>query len=145
MKKLITHILTAFIFMLIFPVPHEKRAPIAVVVSGDFELKENMLREDLLEIYTLRRRTWPDNSRVKIADYKGETEIRKQFYGFLEVDIGSIKRIWLKEQFTGRSLPPTIVNSHEKMIEVVSRQAGTIGYIPLDLVPETLQILAVIE
>lgn len=113
---------------------------VLVVVHESVESPE-LSRSDLLEIYTLRRGYWNDGSRISVADYKGSSEIRSAFYSDLDIRINAIKRIWLKEQFTGSSLPPKVVENVDEMVELISENPGTIGYIPRSGLTEELKVL----
>jgi ABC-type phosphate transport system substrate-binding protein len=127
------------------PEPLKFNGPVAIVVhqsidTGDFA------KNTLKEVYTLRKTTWESRSeKVYVTDYKGNSELRDAFYGYLGVRINDIKRIWLKDQFTGRTLPPKVVRSTKDMIEHITENPGAIGYIPLSEVNDDLKILLVIE
>ncbi|MCR9132209.1 MAG: hypothetical protein NXI08_06535 [bacterium] len=101
--------------------------------------------EQLINIYTLKSQIWDDNNRIRIADYKGENYLRMQFYDALNISTNDVKKIWLRAQLTGRSVPPKVVDSVQSMIDLIRRNPGTVGYLPFDRVPADFNILFEIQ
>jgi ABC-type phosphate transport system substrate-binding protein len=119
--------------------------PVVIVVHSSVDTGE-FDKNTLKEIYTLRKTNWESRSdKVYITDYKGDSELRSAFYNYLGFRVNDIKRIWLKDQFTGRALPPKVVRNVEDMIEHLTESKGAIGYIPLSKVTQDLKILLVIS
>lgn len=117
---------------------------IAVIVNSSID-HPDLSKEQLLNIYTLRARNWKNGVRVVVSDYKGNPILREQFYNYLGTNIKTIKKIWLKAQFTGRITPPQTVDSIQEMIELVVNHPGTIGYVPLSQVPESVNVLIILS
>jgi ABC-type phosphate transport system substrate-binding protein len=124
--------------------PLELNESVAVIVHESVAVS-SFSKNDLIEIYTLRRSSWSDGSRITITDYKGESQIRDEFYSYIDIRVSAIKRLWLKEQFTGRSLPPKVVRSVDEMTKLVVGNPGTIGYVPVSDIPEESKVLMIIE
>lgn len=147
MKLVLLHIIS---FSLVFSASSNMNSikklaePIAVIVHESVDTAP-IDNEDLLDIYTLSMQRWDDNTRIRVADYKGSQEIRLQFYDVLDTTPNNIKRIWLRAQFTGRSIPPKTVSTINEMLELVRNNPGTIGYIPLSQVPPDVIILLEID
>ncbi len=113
---------------------------IAVIVHESIE--SNFLsEEELLEIYTLSNHNWSDKTRIKVADYKGENYLRIHFYNSLNLTPRTIKKLWLRAQFTGRTVPPKVVDSISDMIDLVVNNPGTIGYVPITRVPPDVKVI----
>lgn len=146
MMTLIRYI-TLFMVLQVLPDMNLSRIkqPVAVVISADTDVSENVDRRVLLEMYTLRKHSWDSGLKIKIADYKGDSELRESFYNFLKVNITDIRRIWLKEQFTGRSIPPQIVKGEDEMIELIRSKPGTVGYLRANTVPQDFRILFIVD
>lgn len=124
--------------------PLDLNESVAVIVHESVSVS-SFSKNDLIEIYTLRRSSWSDGSRITITDYKGESQIRDEFYSYIDIRVSAIKRLWLKEQFTGKSLPPKVVKSVDEMTKLVIENPGTIGYVPVSEIPEGAKVLMVIE
>ena len=117
---------------------------IAVIVSNKV-IQSELTKDELLNIYTLRTRNWENGSRIVVSDYKGTSELRSQFYVYLGTQINTIKKVWLKAQFTGKITPPRTVDSVENMNALILENPGTIGYVPLSQVPDEATVLLVIS
>ncbi len=117
---------------------------VAIIVQESVNVTA-ISKAELIEIYTLRRNVWSGGNRITVSDYKGSSEIRDLFYSYIDIRLSAIKRLWLKEQFTGRSLPPKVVKSVDEMTKLVINNPGTIGYVPVSKVPDGVKVLLVIK
>ncbi len=147
MSYLIFHI----VFLLVlgsFPqrqlITENHQVSISIIVHESIDTS-SIDKDELLDIYTLSKQRWEDNSRIQVADYKGSPAIRALFYDELNTSSNNIKRIWLRAQFTGRSTPPKVVNSVDEMIEIIIDFPGTIGYVPSTSVPANVKVLIEID
>ncbi|MEO1021150.1 MAG: hypothetical protein AAFW89_01285 [Bacteroidota bacterium] len=126
--------------------PDKKHHEHVVLVVSSKDIKETELnKNEILDIYTLKKQNWSNGTRIRVVDFKGNNHLRSTFYDYLDIRIPSIKRIWLKEQFTGKSLPPIIVKEVEDMLKIIRETPGTIGYIPADSLTSDLKVLERIE
>lgn len=138
MKPLLLYI--SLLLISLMPVDQSKME-IAVIV--DTSVSTNMLSVDeLKQIYTLRKQNWSDGKRIYVADYKGDSKLREDFYTSIDFKIQAIKRIWLRAQFSGRTIPPKVVDTVSEMTMIVTEKPGTIGYIPADQVSEDVKVIA---
>ncbi len=148
MRRIVLHILATWVLVPLLINSNISFAQdseiIAVIVHESVDTK-NLDINDLINIYTLSRQNWENNDRIRVADYKGSPSYRRDFYDALDTTPNNIKRIWLRAQFTGRSIPPKIVNSIEDMVELVIENPGTIGYVPLSQVPANSKIIMQID
>ena len=117
---------------------------IAVIISNKVE-QAPISREVLLNIYTLRIQNWDDGTRIRVSDYKGDADIRNQFYSYLGTKVKTVQKIWLRAQFTGRISPPRMFYEQKDILNEVLENPGTIGYIPFSAVPEGVHILLIIN
>lgn len=147
MKSVYAHIIFLFLscsfnahVLLAQIVPNNE---IAVIVSSSVR-QDSISNETLLNIYTLRIRNWDDGTRITVSDYRGNSDIRNHFYRYLGTQVNTIKKIWLRAQFTGKITPPRTVDSVEEMVSTVMENPGTIGYVPINQVPEDAIILLII-
>lgn len=123
--------------------PVEREENIAVIVSSTVD-QDSISKDVLLNIYTLRVRNWDDGTRITVSDYRGSSDLRNEFYHYLGTQVNTIKKVWLRAQFTGKITPPRTVDSVDEMISLVIDNPGTIGYVPIDQVPENTTILLII-
>ena len=118
----------------------ETQESISIVINDRIDTKKIDI-ENLKAIYTLNSQNWEDGNRIRLADYKGDNYLRIQFYEILGLTPSKIKKIWLRAQFTGKSIPPKVVNSISEMIEVVTKYPGTVGYLPSSRVTADMNVL----
>lgn len=118
----------------------EAKENISIVVNHTITTQE-IDTERLKSIYTLNTQNWDDGNRIRLADYKGDNYLRIQFYETLGLTPSKIKKIWLRAQFTGKSIPPKVVNSISEMIEMVTKNPGTVGYLPSSRVTADMNVL----
>ncbi len=133
-------ILGLHLFLLAPTYAQDTQESISVVVNEQIDTKKIDI-ERLKAMYTLNSQNWDDGNRIRLADYKGDNYLRIQFYVVLGLTPGKIKKIWLKAQFTGKSIPPKVVNSISEMIEVVTDYPGTVGYLPSSRVTADMNVL----
>ena len=123
MKISLFIILLAFLFY-----PATARAQ--VVVIGHKSVPEKKLsQKELLEIYTLNQSHWDDGSRITVVDLKKNSDTRSAFYRHIDIEEEDLRRIWLKKQFTGKALPPRILDSEDAVVEAVASTPGAVGYV----------------
>ena len=147
MKLLVAHIVLLFLSWFTLPVvslcQEVNESDIAVIISSTIR-QDSITNETLLNIYTLRVRNWDDGTRITVSDYRGSSDLRNEFYHYLGTQVNTIKKVWLRAQFTGKITPPRTVDSVDEMISLVIDNPGTIGYVPIDQVPENTTILLII-
>jgi len=136
--------LVVIIFQLVVEKEVFAQNSMAVIVHESVETNK-LDKNEVLNIYLLRKQLWDSNKRIRIADYKGNSSIRIAFYNFFNTTPTNIKKIWLRAQFTGRSIPPIVVDSVDEMWKVVLENPGTIGYVPINQVPVNAKILLQID
>lgn len=140
-----SHIATIILLLIGSPLIAQQTEILLAVVVHESIATEVKNTEQLINIYTLKSQIWDDNNRIRIADYKGENYLRMQFYDALNISTNDVKKIWLRAQLTGRSVPPKVVDSVQSMIDLIRRNPGTIGYLPFDRVPADFNILFEIQ
>ena len=131
-------------FSVLIPWDNGLQEEIAVIVHNSVKT-ETIDPKRLLDIYTLNFQSWNDGKRIQIADFKGDSDLRSKFYSHINLDAQDIKRVWLRKQFSGKSLPPSTVRDEDEMIQLVISKPGTIGYVSKSKVPEGAKIVMLIQ
>ena len=106
-------------------------AQTAVIVNKTVP-QETMSEKDILDIYTLNWPRWDNGTRVTVFDLKREGKTKKAFYRHIEMDEDELRRIWLRKQFSGKAMPPKIVDTEEDVVDRVANTPGAIGYVSLN-------------
>lgn len=119
-------------------------AGIAVVMSVEADPVSVDMR-DVRDIFLGKSSRLPNGKLVFALDQK-PSEARDVFLDKLvEKSAPQLKSYWTQLVFTGRGNPPRQVSSDIEVKEFVSANPSMIGYIDLDSVDDTVQVLIQIE
>jgi ABC-type phosphate transport system substrate-binding protein len=73
---------------------------------------------------------WDDGSVIRPVDQKPRSPTRRRFSGsVLKRSVAAVRNYWRQIVFTGRGVPPTVLDSDKKVIEYVRRHRHAIGYV----------------
>lgn len=87
-------------------------------------------KEQLREIFFLRRTSWPDGTPIHIFVLPDQDPLHIRFTKeVLGVFPYQLRSAWDRMIFTGIGVPPTVVYSMEEMRERVEKTSGAIGYL----------------
>jgi ABC-type phosphate transport system substrate-binding protein len=89
------------------------------------------LTKSTISKYFLKKITkWENGLTVMPVDIKINSELRVQFSNeFLNKRISSVEAYWQNRIFSGRAIPPPILNDEEEILNFVQKTKGAIGYI----------------
>jgi ABC-type phosphate transport system substrate-binding protein len=119
---------------------------VAVVVNEN-NPTDSISVDKLLEIYTLNTKSWDDGELITVVDLKSDEDSKKEFLEVLELSNTSLKKIRLKKLFTGKAKPPKALNSDSEIIEFISTNPGSVGYVdPKNLPPNSkVKVIAMLD
>lgn len=87
-------------------------------------------RRSLRSFFSLRTRTWPDGTAVRVFAFEDQDP---RHAAFCKSVLGTypyiLRRAWDRNLFAGTGLVPEIVTDEEEMMRKVSHTPGAIGYI----------------
>lgn len=99
--------------------------------------------EDIAKIYLGKLKRFPNGNLAVPLDRTEGTDIRVKF---LETTVGKdetkMKSYWSRLIFTGKGIPPKIIESDQEVRELVSRNPDIIGYIDSSAVDDTVKVIA---
>lgn len=113
-----------------------------IVVIGNRTNNHPVDKALVMKIYTGGVKYWPDNSPVFPIDQAADNPVRTEFY--LEVlgkDSSNMKALWTQNIFTGKALPPKVVDLDSEVKKVVAANKQAIGYIDAASVDGTVKVL----
>ena len=94
------------------------------------------------KIYTGETKNWPDGGPVFAIDQSEDNPIRAYFYSrVLNKNIANMKARWAQNIFSGKGLPPKIVNPDAEVKKIVSSNKNAIGYINASSVDDTVKVV----
>lgn len=98
--------------------------------------------DHLKRLYFGKIASLPNGRKVTAVVYAKDEE---QFQRFTKMFLGrtsqQLRAFWAKQLFTGKGNLPIRVNSLEEMLERVSSSDEYIGYIPIELLHESVEVL----
>lgn len=119
---------------------------ISVIVNAKVEEQVLSLQE-LRAIFSMRLKTWPDGTPIKVYVLEGESDTHYRFCrNLLKVYPHQLQKGWDRLVYTGTGKAPTSVKDAERMRELVAQEPGAIGYMAaafLDQVPESVNIRSI--
>jgi ABC-type phosphate transport system substrate-binding protein len=94
------------------------------------------------KIYSGSVRAWPDGSPVVALDHPEDTEARVQFSAkVLNRSVANMRAIWSQNIFSGKGLPPKVVNLDSDIKQIVSTNRNAIGYMLASHVDASVKVL----
>jgi hypothetical protein len=81
------------------------------------------------KLYTLEAKSWPDGTQAKLYDLPVGTEREEFCMTYTGQKTSSIKSTWAKAVFTGRGVPPTMLDSDADVKNEVAKNKNAVGYV----------------
>lgn len=116
-------------------------ADIHVVVNKATQLT-SMDKEQISAFFMGKKRTYPDGTMALVIERGSKSEIRERFFFALnQMPLSRVNAYWSRLKFSGRLLPPSVVESDQDVLHVLASNPNAISYI--NFLPEHDQILVV--
>lgn len=95
------------------------------------------------KIYTGETKYWPDNTGPIFAVDQGEENpIRSDFYSsMLGKSAANMKALWAQNIFSGKGLPPKVVDPDAEVKKLVAANKNAIGYIRAASADDTIKVV----
>ena len=134
------------ILTIIFAFALQAQAQSQIAIIANKSVKEGSVsRSTLVDIYTLNKLFWSNGSKITVVDLRGESSMKERFYDFLGFNYAQIQKLWLKRQFSGKSMPPVGCKTEKEIVEKVASTPGAIGYVSLKNVTKDVIVLVKIQ
>lgn len=86
-------------------------------------------RAMIAKLYTLEAKSWPDGAQAKLYDLSDESARDEFCLAYTGKNAAAIKSGWSKAVFTGRAVPPKILDSDRDVKAEVARDRNAVGYV----------------
>jgi ABC-type phosphate transport system substrate-binding protein len=87
-------------------------------------------RRFVAEAFLKKRTHWDDDVAMEPVDLGQRSDERARFsHDVLERDVGSVRRYWAQQVFSGHGVPPPEVTSDADVVKYVAAHPGGIGYV----------------
>lgn len=96
----------------------------------------------VVKIYTGEAKNWPDGGPVFALDQSEDSSIRADFNSsILGKSSSNMKALWAQNIFSGKGLPPKVVDPDAEVKKVISSNKNAIGYIRSSSVDDTVKVV----
>lgn len=116
-------------------------AEVAVIVNPTND--SAMTSDDIAKLYLGKTKKFTNGQSAIPLDRTEGTDIRVKFLeSTVSKDESQMKSYWSRLIFTGKGVPPKVVETDAEVKELVSRNPDTIGYIDSSSVDDTVKVIA---
>lgn len=96
----------------------------------------------VLKVYMGQAKNWPDGEPVFALDQSERNPIRSEFNSkILSKSNGNMKALWAQNIFSGKGLPPKVVDLDTEVKKIVSTNKNAIGYIKASSSDDTVKVV----
>ncbi|MCP5015786.1 MAG: phosphate ABC transporter substrate-binding protein [Ketobacter sp.] len=132
------NILCASLLVIFCDVVHAEIAVIVNPANTDAIKKEN-----IASLYLAKTRTFPGGKTAIPLDRPEGSPIRVEFVSkVIEKDESQMKSYWSRLIFTGKGVPPKVLESDAEVKGMVARNPDAIGFIDTVAVDDTVKVVA---
>lgn len=125
------------------PLVIEQQSIVIPVINGTNQ-QDTISRNGLSAIFKMRLLRWNDGSAVTVFVLNDDDQLHKQFCKqILNVFPHQMRRNWNKLVFSGSGQAPILVESKEEMIEKIASTPGSVGYLNLNDLTNSIKQLNV--
>ena len=97
----------------------------------------------VVKAYTGDTKTWPDGGPLMLIDQSEDSLVRVEFSkDALGRSVAQMKALWAQNVFSGRALPPKIVDGDAEVKKGVAANKNAIGYIKSSSVDDSVKVVA---
>jgi ABC-type phosphate transport system substrate-binding protein len=132
--------ISKIIILILFTIPSFSSAQEIIVNPSLSEeaIKLNALRA----IFSMRLRNWPDGTPVKVFVLDDRANIHVSFSKKkLNIFPHQLRYSWDRLVYSGTGQAPTKLKSEREMLKMVAATPGAIGYLPEEMIDDSVHIL----
>ncbi|CBL45277.1 Conserved hypothetical protein [gamma proteobacterium HdN1] len=123
--------------------PSFASAEIAVIVNVNN--KDKITMEDVQKTYLAKTKTFPGGGKIVALDQTEGSTSRVEFVSkVVKKDEAQMKAYWSRLIFTGKGVPPKVMDSDEAVLEAVIGNPSAIGFIEADAVTDKVRVIGTI-
>lgn len=106
--------------------------PLPVAIYTHDSVKDDFLTRPVLRsVFTMRARTWPDGTPVRVFVLGDDDPLHVRFcQEWLGTFPYVLRKSWNRSTYTGTGLVPRTVATIEEMQRLIDRTPGAVGYVP---------------
>ena len=116
-------------------------AELAVIVDPSVKL-EAITTEQLQRLYLHKAGRYPNGVELRPIDQKSGSQQQQEFAGkVLGKSSTDLSKYWSRRMFSGKGHPPRQYGSDAEVIQEVTATPGTIGYVDMQSVDDSVKVI----
>lgn len=135
-----------FLFLVLFlALVHIPPAKADTIIVANPDVTENHLpRSTARLLFSLRRTHWRDGRQAQVFVLGDNHPIHREFTRkILQLYPRQLRRVWDRQTYSGTGQAPEVVSSPAEMRNKVATTPGSIGYLPKEMVDESIKPIEV--
>ena len=113
-----------------------------VVVIGNKDNPNAADKTFIARAFSGDARNWPEGGQVILIDQAEDNPLRGAFYtAVVGKSAANIKAMWAQQVFSGKGLPPKVIDGDAEVKKAVAAQRNAIGYIKPSSVDDSVKVL----
>lgn len=92
-------------------------------------------------LYTLEAKSWSDGELAKLYDLSGQSEREAFCQDYTGKSASAIKSTWARAVFTGRAVPPKMLDSDAEVKNEVANDKSAVGYVDESSVDGSVRVV----
>lgn len=92
-------------------------------------------------LYSLEAKSWSDGALAKLYDLSGQSEREAFCQAYTGKSASAIKSTWARAVFTGRAVPPRVLDSDSEVKNEVANDKNAVGYVDESSVDGSVRVI----
>jgi len=126
MEQLTARFMPSILMALLFALSGNAVAGVVAIVN---KANTSADKATIGKLYTLDAKSWPDGVQAKLYDSSVESEREAFCQAYTGKSASAIKSTWAKAVFTGRAVPPKVLDSDVDVTNEVAKDKNSVGYV----------------
>lgn len=112
------------------------------VVVGNKGNGQDADKAFVVKAFTGETKAWPDGTALMLIDQGEDNALRGEFYQkTVGKSAGNVKAMWAQLVFSGRALPPKVIDGDAEVKKAVAANKGAIGYIKASSADDSVRVI----
>lgn len=132
--------MSRLLLFLLLPLAYVPLSPAAVyVVVNEANRSINIDRDELAAFFLGKRRTFPNGEIALVVERGKQSDVRAEFFFALnKMSLSRINAYWSRLTFSGRIIPPSVVEQDDDLLQVIATNSNAISYV--DFIPKNPKV-----
>ena len=107
----------------------QENSEFRIIINSSNPIR-TMSKKEIGRIFLKKQEEWPNGFGITVVDQRPDEPVREAFSRvILQKDPSAVEAYWSKLIFSGMGVPPIKLASNAEVVNFVSRNVGSIGYV----------------